>query len=1603
MSKKLIAGVAVAALFVVGPYSVATATGGPGVPSPSPAGKTTVSAEMLAQEAAAKQAQASRITDSQRQALAKRTGNEALDISTASIAAMNKVQAALRAKKAADKRGVKPSAAVGAAVTPHYFGPYGNYANSPQHLPTALVAFSAPPAGPGARTAQGTADVNELGVVTGITIVDPGAGYVTEPTVTITSVGGGDGATATATVASAVSGITLTNGGTGYNDPVTVTLAGGGGTGAEASATIDLDGTITDVALTAAGTDYLTAPTVSFSDLVGEGTGAAATAYVTNVVSTVVVDAGGAGYITPGLRKFVDTLPILGSVGVDGTNVVTKNELGQYIPIAIADTESYPGSDYYEIAVVQYREQMHSDLPTEGTLLRGYVQLSTPTIPGKHVQLFTAPLDPNDPPVAIRLPNGDFAYGVDEPHYLGPVISSTQGRPSRVLFRNLLPTGVAGDLFLPVDTTVMGSGAGPMFEANDIPNMGIGSDMQNPDCGTTPKPTWCYTENRSVIHMHGGFTPWISDGTPHQWITPDGEDTDYPQGVSVKNVPDMPDPGPGAQTFFYTNDQSARLLFYHDHSAGITRLNVYAGGASAMVISDDTEQSLITSGTIPNASATIPLIIQDKTFVPSTAELSVSDPTWDLAAWGGEGNLWLPHVYMPAQNAQDSSGVNQFGRWMYGPWFWPPTNNISVGLIDNPYVGQCIAGTDWCEPDAWTKIPGTPMESMGMEAFADTAMVNGTAYPTLTVTPKSYRFRVLNASNDRFWNLSLFKATGANDTEVALKASEVAAAKEDVTIQPTVDTTISTPGPSWVQIGTESGFLPTPAVLPARDISYITDPTVFDVGNVDKHSLLLGPAERADVVVDFSRFAGQTLIMYNDAPAAFPARVAGYDYYTNHADLRDSGGTAPTPEGYGPNTRTIMQIKVAAAPVAAGFNLTKLNTAFKATQLGGGGVFQNSQHPLLVGQAVYDRALGTSFAQSVNDGFMRMTTNTFTFNTLENATTTNRGDVITMDSTSTAIHDEMGAAYDLIYGRMSGLLGAEAPAVQPGPGQAQNLTLYPYIQPPTEIFAGETLPPGDTAVQIATPAEYGSNIQLWKITHNGVDTHPIHFHFNDVQLINRVSWDGIIRQADPNEIGWKEVVRVNPLQDTIVAIRPLVPSTPFGIDVSRRSPDPYSPTTSTAGFIQTKPDGTPYSPSITNAVMNFGWEYVWHCHILSHEEMDMMHTLQTNVPVTTPDAPTGMSFTRVGGITLSWTDATPVLANGAKNASWGDISNEIGYKIERAPITAQGLPGTYAEIGTALANETEFVDVNGGAGYYYYRVIAWNAGGSATSNDLVTAAVPGAPTAVLGTAGNTQVALTWTPPADNGGLPTISHVVQYSSDDGATWSTATTNTGSATAAYTVTEPDQRDAVRVPRRGHQCQGHGCVLGQLRRLHAEDGAGTPDRRRGHRSRTRDRHDVDRAGQQRWSRHHGLRRPVQLQQRLDVDLRDRQHRVDGDVVPGDRSDRWYGVPGPGRGDQRRRHRRLVHRRRVRHPDGRPWRTHRGERDGRQRPGRADLDRTDQHRRVGPHELRRAVQLQRRNLVDDRDGCHGLDDDVVHRDRPDQRHRVRLPRRSDERGGHR
>ncbi len=1079
-------------------------------------------------------------------------------------------------------------------------------------------------------------------------------------------------------------------------------------------------------------------------------------------------DTGEHAEVSGGIRKFVNELSMLCDPSTGPCNGTST--LGQFMPIGVPDTTTYPGSDYYEIALVQYKEQMHSDLPA--TYLRGYVQLSTEGV---------APLiDEANPPVPLtnvlldgtEVPLVGFS-GVTAPHYLGPTILATKDRPVRIKFYNLLPTGIDGDLFLPVDTTVMGAGMGPDLY-DEMENM----DFLNPMCGMAydengdriPKMEGCYTENRATLHLHGGITPWISDGTPHQWITPANENTSYPQGVSVQPVPDMGDTGDpvdGVMTFYYTNQQSARLMFYHDHAWGITRLNVYAGEVAPYLISDNTEQTLIDQQLIPGPESTIPLVVQDKTFVPKASQLAVSDETWDVERWGGPGNLWLPHVYSPAQNPGDESGVNQFGRWAYGPWFWPPLSQLDAPPVSNPYFDEdCDPDEQWCEPPL---MPGTPYNSMGMEAFMDTPVINGTVYPTLTVDPKSYRFRILNGANDRFFNLSFYKAADANGvvcdaanlspapestgitcTEVAL--ADVAAALEDPTVFPTP---AGNEGPSWIQIGTEGGFLPAPTVIPPQPTTWVNDPTVFNAGNVDMHSLLIAPAERADVIVDFSAYAGQTLILYNDGPAAFPARDPRYDYYTGDGDYRDTGGTPPTIPGYGPNTRTMMKIVVAPVTPASPFNLTALQTAFKAVSLGGLGVFEDGQHPIIVGQGAYNTAYGTTFPNAGQlNGTVQIFDTSLTFKTLF-------GTNLTIEFKPKMIQDEQGEAFDPVYGRMSGFLGVEVPGAQAG---NQNMILYGYVMPPSEVLRGIELPPGVELTPIET-ADDGT--QIWKFTHNGVDTHPIHFHLFDVQLLNRVGWDGIIRKPDANELGWKDTVRISPLEDTIVALRPLIPQVPWDLPNSVRLMDPSMPEGAILdqGNVGTfDPFGNPVN--FLNRLVNFGWEYVFHCHILSHEEMDMMRPMSVGVR---PRVPGNL----VGSLTGSGVDQTVIL-------TWEDNSlNETSFTIQRSVAGAD----VWEIIAVVPSDITTYNDVIGAGDLRFdYRVYASNVIGDTTiyaapavgfpntsmdsgfSNTIVIDTVPpGDPTELVGELqAGPQISLTW---VDNA-LTETGFIIERSVDGG---------------------------------------------------------------------------------------------------------------------------------------------------------------------------------------------------------------------------------------------
>ena len=182
-----------------------------------------------------------------------------------------------------------------------------------------------------------------------------------------------------------------------------------------------------------------------------------------------------------------------------------------------------------------------------------------------------------------------------------------------------------------------------------------------------------------------------------------------------------------------------------------------------------------------------------------TGQLYDQDPTWDASRWGGYGNFWYHHVYMPAQNPGDPGGMSAYGRWMYGPWFWPPATP-PYGPIANPYYNPSCNLDDpatwqyqtdpFCEPPL---IPGTPNISVGMEQFNDTPIVNGTAYPTIDaaaeVVPPAHAERgqrpllqlpvVRRRPHHSEHRAESQQGSPIGATEVALNPAEVAAAQLD--------------------------------------------------------------------------------------------------------------------------------------------------------------------------------------------------------------------------------------------------------------------------------------------------------------------------------------------------------------------------------------------------------------------------------------------------------------------------------------------------------------------------------------------------------------------------------------------------------------------------------------------------------------------------------------------------------------------------------------------------------------------------------------------------------------------------------------------------------
>jgi FtsP/CotA-like multicopper oxidase with cupredoxin domain len=156
-----------------------------------------------------------------------------------------------------------------------------------------------------------------------------------------------------------------------------------------------------------------------------------------------------------------------------------------------------------------------------------------------------------------------------------------------------------------------------------------------------------------------------------------------------------------------------------------------------------------------------------------------------------------------------------------GSLFYPNTRAYFEDLDDYP-GGQPYLNIPYI-PDTACGGPSDVSPIWNPEFFGDVMVVNGKSWPFLTVEDQRYRFRFLNGCNSRFLILKF-------DNNL----------------------------PFW-QIGTEGGFLSAPVLL---------------------HHLLLGPAERADVIVDFGEVpVGTAVTLLNLAPdEPFSGGAPGVDF-----------------------------------------------------------------------------------------------------------------------------------------------------------------------------------------------------------------------------------------------------------------------------------------------------------------------------------------------------------------------------------------------------------------------------------------------------------------------------------------------------------------------------------------------------------------------------------------------------------------------------------------------------------------------------------------------------------------------------------------------------
>jgi len=358
--------------------------------------------------------------------------------------------------------------------------------------------------------------------------------------------------------------------------------------------------------------------------------------------------------------------------------------------------------DYYEISVKQFAQQiLPAGLPA--TTVWGYGAISSASKKGLLIH--------NAPSLTIE---------------------AEWNRPVRVKWINDLLDANGNYLphLLPVDPT--------LHWANP-PGGEMGRDTR-PTFDTTPLP---YTGPVPVVtHVHGAVGVGDeSDGYAEAWYLPAANDIpegyadrgtwyDYFSGKALAGFGETW--GPGFATFQYPNNNRASTLWYHDHTLGMTRLNVYAGPAGFFIVRGGPagDKAVLDARSGRPAVLPGPAPMENDKFPPNKTYYEIPIAIQDRA-FNADGSLFYPdtRAFFDEATADD-------------PGYLPATDL-------SPY---------------WNP-----------EFFGNMIMVNGNTWPFQTVEKRRYRLRFLNGCQSRFLILDFNQIPGVEVWQIGNEGGFLAA------------------------------------------------------------------------------------------------------------------------------------------------------------------------------------------------------------------------------------------------------------------------------------------------------------------------------------------------------------------------------------------------------------------------------------------------------------------------------------------------------------------------------------------------------------------------------------------------------------------------------------------------------------------------------------------------------------------------------------------------------------------------------------------------------------------------------------------------------------